>query len=518
MSPEQAAAWQAVRDGAAAPAAVDGRSDVWSLGLVLAEALGGGPPRTEGQAPPLARRDLRHLPAGLRDILARALRPDPAARYPTAAALAEDLRRHLTHQPLAGVRNRSLRERWAKWRRRRPHALTVAGLRLVAAAAVVTLALLAFLHWRQRGKEAEAALAAGTGHLARREYAEAAVLLERGATVAESLPGAGTLAGELRRQYRRAVRGREARVLHREVERLRYHYDDNLPSQALAPLEERCRKAWENRAALLDSARVPLEKEEEKRLQADLLDVAVLWTDFHLRRAGAKNAAARREALEVLTEAERLFGSGAALARQRQALGGSADGGVPEPVTAWEHYTVGRWLLRAGDLDGAAAALGRAVALQPGDFWPWYYSGLCAYRQRRWDEAVTAFTTCVALAPQSAECYHNRALAHEARGHVAQALADYTQAMELDASLAAAALNRGVLHLREKHLAQAAEDLNRARTLGADPAAVHYNLALVYQARNERSAALASVEEALRHRPEHPEARQLRHRLLAGRP
>jgi serine/threonine protein kinase/tetratricopeptide (TPR) repeat protein len=516
MSPEQRAAWQAARDGRAAPAAVDGRSDVWSLGLVLAETLGGGSPRTESDRPPLADRDLQHLPAGLRDVLARAVRPDPASRYPSTAALAEDLRRHLTNQPLAGVRNRSLRERWRKWRRRRPHALTVAGLRLVAAAAVVTLVVLAVGHWRHRGSEAEAALVEGTQHLAHREYAEAAVLLERGASLAEGLPGAGALAEELHRQHRRAVRGRQARALHAEVERLRYHYADNSPPATLAALEERCGKAWAGRAALLDHSAAPLEKKEEEQLRTDLLDVAVLWTDFHLRRAGTDGAAARREALDLLTEAELLLQPGAALARELRALGGKA--GEREPQTAWEHYAVGRWLLRSGDLDGAAAALGRAIALQPGDFWPWYYSGLCAYRQRRWDDAVTAFTACVALAPRSAECYHNRALAYEARGQPEQALADYTYALGIDPNLAAAALNRGVLHLRENRLTEATQDLERALSRGADPAAVHYNLALVYQARHDRAAAVASVEEALRYRPDHPEARELRQRLRASRP
>ena len=35
-----------------------------------------------------------------------------------AGALAGDLRRHLMHLPLKGVSNRSLPERWRKWRRR----------------------------------------------------------------------------------------------------------------------------------------------------------------------------------------------------------------------------------------------------------------------------------------------------------------------------------------------------------------------------------------------------------------
>src|SRR5262249_7078872 len=42
----------------------------------------------------------------------------PARRYDSAAALATDLRCHLANQPLQGVPNRSLVERYRKWRRR----------------------------------------------------------------------------------------------------------------------------------------------------------------------------------------------------------------------------------------------------------------------------------------------------------------------------------------------------------------------------------------------------------------
>jgi hypothetical protein len=57
-------------------------------------------------------------------ILARALDLEPTRRYQTAAALAADLRRHLADEPLRGVRERGLAERWRKWRRRRPHTIT----------------------------------------------------------------------------------------------------------------------------------------------------------------------------------------------------------------------------------------------------------------------------------------------------------------------------------------------------------------------------------------------------------
>jgi serine/threonine protein kinase len=118
-SPEQRAALESVRRGQPIGVAVDGRSDLYSLGIGLYEALAGSRPG-DGQAAPLSFCN-RQVSTGLSDVIARCLAPRADDRYPDAAALADDLRRHLADLPLRGVGNRDLRERWRKWRRRRPH-------------------------------------------------------------------------------------------------------------------------------------------------------------------------------------------------------------------------------------------------------------------------------------------------------------------------------------------------------------------------------------------------------------
>jgi eukaryotic-like serine/threonine-protein kinase len=78
----------------------DGRSDLFSLGLVFYEMLGGEQPfKTASLATTIARivhtdpPPLQNVPGPLTSVISRALAKDPNARYPDAATLLEDLRR-----------------------------------------------------------------------------------------------------------------------------------------------------------------------------------------------------------------------------------------------------------------------------------------------------------------------------------------------------------------------------------------------------------------------------------------
>ena len=78
--------------------AVDARSDIYSLGVVLHELLTGKPPYSSAE-PNVLRQEIvagariGSLPAELHRICSKALERDPAARYSSAAQLAADLRR-----------------------------------------------------------------------------------------------------------------------------------------------------------------------------------------------------------------------------------------------------------------------------------------------------------------------------------------------------------------------------------------------------------------------------------------
>jgi serine/threonine protein kinase/tetratricopeptide (TPR) repeat protein len=512
MSPEQRAAYAAARASQPVPAAVDRRSDVWSLGLVLYLVLG-GTGRGDDPSLPALHRCNAGVSVGLSDIVHRCLATDPADRYPDAAELGSDLRRHLAGVPLRGVGNRSLAERWRKWRRRRSGALLWAGslLALVGLPVILGAALV------DRITDARLALREGREQLERGAHAEAARTLARGKARLDGLPGQQGLRGQIDESLRRAERARAIGLLHALAQRLRLLSGADVLGEAdLRKLEGFCRTAWQARKLVAGRAGAALDEALEEQARADLVDLALFWLDLK-RRLARRGWAAHAEDRALLAEAESLCGPSAALARERQALDGTLAPDDHPARTATEHVALGRALLRAGDLERAAAELERAVELRPQDFWAHFCAGVCAHRRHRGADAVHSFSVAIALVPGCAEAYHNRAVAHGTAGNAALALHDYDRALELAPALAPAAFNRGVLHHAAGRHALALADLRLALRHGADPAAAHYNLALVQHALRDDTAAREHIEQALKHSPTHAEARSLRERLTRPR-
>jgi serine/threonine protein kinase/Tfp pilus assembly protein PilF len=521
MAPEHAVALAAVRAGRPVPGAVDGRADIYGLGLLLLETLGG---EGAGERFPTRawRRANPHVSLGLADLLARCLAPDPTDRYPSAAAVASDLRRHLADLLLRGVANRSPVERWRKWRRRRPLALPLAGLLFVAAAVGTSMLAQA----NQQAGQAKLALREGMESLQGGRYADAVEAFKAGAILADGLPFHGDLTARLRDQRRQAEAGLAARELHDLCERIRPLYAvADLPARPAQVIESCCHTVWARRARLIED--LDTSPELAATVRVDLLDLVVLWADLHTRLATPMPAtAAQEQALAILDEAEQLVGPSCVLAQTKQTLAaavgrtavadaaGRQAASLP-PRTAWEHYALGRVYLRAGDIATAAAEMDRALELQPQDLWPNYYKGACAFQAGQFEDAVTAFSVCVVLSPDRAWCYLNRGLALAERGRPDAARADFDHALRLDPELAPAALNRGVLSLQAGRPDEALVDFRLALDRGANPATVFYQAALAHLARQDKPAARESLNRALQNDPGYQPAQDLLTRITS---
>ena len=149
MSPEQALA---------KPGLVDHRSDVYSLGVTLYEALTLEPayPGSDREEllrrialgdPPPPRRLTPAIPVDLETIVLKAMAREPERRYGTADELANDLCCFLEHKPIRATRS-TLRERSMKWARRHRPIVSAAAVALVLG--VICLCVTTVLLWRER--------------------------------------------------------------------------------------------------------------------------------------------------------------------------------------------------------------------------------------------------------------------------------------------------------------------------------------------------------------------------------
>ncbi len=137
----------------------DARSDVYSLGLTLYELVALKPAYEASDRHSLIERVLHQdperlkklapgVPRDLETIVAKAMSRDPAGRYATAAALADDLRRFVEDRPIR-ARRISPAERLARWCRRNPW---IAASLALTAMALVAVAGMALLHARRQAE------------------------------------------------------------------------------------------------------------------------------------------------------------------------------------------------------------------------------------------------------------------------------------------------------------------------------------------------------------------------------
>jgi eukaryotic-like serine/threonine-protein kinase len=140
----------------------DQRSDLYALGLTLYELLVlraafDSPNRlalidlVKNVDPPRPRTIDPRIPLDLETIVLKAVEKDPKARYVSADAMSEDLRRFLADEPIQ-ARQISTAERYWRWARRNPMVATLGGVVTALLVAVTVGSMLAAAYFKESAR------------------------------------------------------------------------------------------------------------------------------------------------------------------------------------------------------------------------------------------------------------------------------------------------------------------------------------------------------------------------------
>lgn len=465
---------------------VDRRSDIYSLGMVLAEMLTGHRPFDQSgsysaiplqieamalersKTVPSVRRTRPDISWGMESIVRKCLAAEPTERYQRADHLADDLRRLLEDRPLRHAPELSRVEAARKFARRHPR-IASAGT-VIGASALVLFTI-------------GAALAAARSRLAAVEIRELVRAHDAGVTRALCLINTQA---DLRDHLREGIAACE--------QTLALLGDPGSPDGA------RERK-WDR-----------LAPEDHRRLAEDRRELLLLLADARFRLEGGSRQAAV-SALHLLEQAGSIPGlpESRALwldrARYLAVAGDSAQADrcrrhaeSIHAATARDHYLIAAAMARQGGpnrLRAAIAELDEALRLNPRHYWSLVQRGICRLDRGELAEAAGDFGQCTGIWPEFAWGYFNLGCALDRSGGKSAAILDYSAAIERDPSLAPAYVNRGLARLELQRDAEALADFERALELGVRNASISAGRGVALERLGRHAEADAAFNDAL---------------------
>jgi tetratricopeptide (TPR) repeat protein len=542
MSPEQALANRVL---------IDHRTDIYSLGVTLYELLTlrpafAGKDRQEllrqitFEEPSRPRRLNRAIPPELETIVLKAMEKNPADRYATAQALADDLRRWLEDKPIQ-ARRPTLVQRARKWGQRHQ-----AVVRTAAVCLLLMLAVLAgCVGWVVRDqaarrteteREANGALEEAAKWQREGRLPEALAAARRAAWVAET--------GNAGAAFRQRVQARRADlewVAELEEARLRMtaqkeeHFDVELADRVSAEAFQRAGlRMTANKEELfdveladrltaeafqragLDVEALPVEEAAERIRQSSVAaELAAALDQWALMRWHIKGRSdsSWKHLLRVARAADpdgwRDQVREALERADQQALVDLAksDEAVRQPPLMVAF--LGTALERNGAFEPAEALLQQARQEYPDNFWINFELALAitAARPPRWDEAIRFFTAALAVRPHSPGAHFALGLALSTnKGRLDEAIVEFRKTLRLKNDFAEGHLSLGYVLLEQGRLDEATAAYREGIRLKKDEPEPHNNLGVALAQRGRLDEAIAEYEEAIRLKKDYTES------------